>query len=156
VLLLATPYVPFPIGIAPHQPVMPARDEISTLQPPFSSQPSAQLVCTLCIILSMRNANHSSPTSHWCTSVKAALKLAKLQNVVYTCPLQSSQSGRTRLSRPRKCQFPLAIRILPRGNVTHRVFDRYSSCKEKSITRCPLADSGLLQPVDMLLTFLRN
>jgi hypothetical protein len=45
--------------------------------PPVSSQPSAQLVCTLCIIHSMRNANHLRPTSHWCTSVKAALKLAK-------------------------------------------------------------------------------
>ena len=81
VLLLATPYVCRFLLELRHtiaRPLCLARDgRHINPAPPFSRQPYAQLVCTLCITLSMRNANHPPTPSHWCTSVKAALKLAK-------------------------------------------------------------------------------
>jgi hypothetical protein len=135
---------------------------ISTLQTPSSNHSSAQLVCILCIILSMRNANRSRPPSHWCTIVEAALKLAKLQNVPIPVLCNLPNPVGHDLSRPRKCQFPLPIRTFPRGNVNHRVFVRCSSCKDKSNNSmpgracCPVACYGLLQPVDTLLSIVYN
>jgi hypothetical protein len=112
---------------------------------------SSSILCTtryiLCITLSIRNANRSRPPSHWCASVEAALKLAKLQNVPIPVLCNLPNPVRHDLSRPHKCQFPLPIRTFPRGNVYRRDFVRCSSCKDKSINQCrfvPVAHYGLL------------
>lgn len=137
-MLLATPYLPFPIGIAPHNrsPLHLAIDALSSIALRYEG-PILSALCTIRL-----NSVHKHVVSKRqsltvaVTLVHQRCRCHKASKTSYTCPLQFSQFGPRPLSRPCKCQFPLAIRILPRGNVAIEILLAVHSVKRNQLIEC--------------------